>query len=121
LDAYGKFSVRDAKQNFCFTIAEASDNRHSVARLWSPFSSKWTVPKNNMKGVRMVGKEPVCFDPETISALKEILDEAWNRLPAERQATMLKTTLAERLLKTAAEGERNRDRLLDVVLRELAA
>jgi len=74
-----------------------------------------------MKGVRMVGKEPVCFDPETISALKEILDEAWNRLPAERQATMLKTTLAERLLKTAAEGERNRDRLLDVVLRELAA
>jgi hypothetical protein len=74
-----------------------------------------------MKGVRMVGKEPVRFDPETISALKEILDEAWNRPPAERQATMLKTTLAERLLKTAAEGERNRDRLLDVVLRELAA
>jgi hypothetical protein len=53
--------------------------------------------------------------------LREILDEAWNRLPRERQATMLKSTLAERLLKTAAEGERNRDRLLDVALRDLAA
>lgn len=69
----------------------------------------------------MVGRKPVYFDPETISTLREILDEAWNRLPPERQATMLKTTLAERPLKTAAEGERNRDRLLDVALRDLAA
>jgi hypothetical protein len=80
----------------------------------------WGVPKNRMSA-SMVGKKPVYFDPETISALREILDEAWNRLPPERQATMLKTTLAERLLKTAAEGERNRDRLLDVALRDLAA
>jgi len=69
----------------------------------------------------MVGKEPVYFDPETISALRDILDEAWNRLPPERQVTTLKSTLADRLLKTAAEGERNRDRLLDVALRNLAA
>jgi hypothetical protein len=34
---------------------------------------------------------------------------------------MLKSTLAERVLKTAAEGERNRDRLLNVALRDLAA
>ena len=70
---------------------------------------------------QLIGKEPGYFDPETVRALREILDEAWNRLPLERQATMLKTTLAERLLKTAAEGERNRDRLLDVALRDLAA
>jgi len=69
----------------------------------------------------MVGKEPVHFDPDPVSALREILDEAWNRLPPERQASMLKSTLAERLLKTAAEGERNRDRLLNVALRDLAA
>ena len=69
----------------------------------------------------MVLKEPVCFDPETVSALREILDEAWSRLPHERQTTMLKTTLAERILKTAAKGERNRERLLDVALRDLAA
>jgi len=84
------------------------------------FRRKWTVPKNPMSAP-MIGKEPVYFDSETINALREILDEAWNRLPAERQATTLKTTLAERLLKTAAEGERNRDRLLDVALRDLAA
>jgi hypothetical protein len=69
----------------------------------------------------MVPKEPVYFDPETVSALREILDEAWSRLPRERQATMLKTTLAERILKTAAKGERDRERLLDVALRGLAA
>jgi hypothetical protein len=34
---------------------------------------------------------------------------------------MLKTTLAARILKTAAKGERNRERLLDVALRDLAA
>ena len=69
----------------------------------------------------MVLEEPVCFDPETISALREILDEAWSRLPRERQTTMLKTTLAIRILKTAANGERNHERLLDVALRDLAA
>ena len=85
------------------------------------FRSKWAVPEKQLEGASMVGKEPGCFDPETISALREILDEAWNRLPPERQATTLKTTLAERLLRTAAEGERNRDRLLDVALRDRAA
>ena len=69
----------------------------------------------------MVLKEPVYFDAETVSTLREILDEAWNRLPRERQATMLKTTLAERILKTAAKGERNRERLLDAALRDLFA
>jgi hypothetical protein len=69
----------------------------------------------------MVGKEPVYFDPETVNALREILDEAWRCLPAEQQATMLKTTLAERILQTAAKGERNRERLLEVALRGLAA
>jgi hypothetical protein len=68
----------------------------------------------------MVGKEPVYFDLETVNALREILDEAWSCLPLERQATMPKSTLAERILKTAAKGERNRERLLDVALRDLA-
>jgi hypothetical protein len=34
---------------------------------------------------------------------------------------MLKATLAERILKTAAEGERNRERLREAALRGLAA
>ncbi len=63
----------------------------------------------------------VHFDPETIDFLKKTLDDAWNCLPPERQAATLKTTLAERILKSAAEGERDRGRLLDVALRDLAA
>jgi len=69
----------------------------------------------------MVGREAACFDLETVNALREILDEAWSYLPPEQQATMLKSTLAERILKTAAKGERNRERLLDVALRDLVA
>ncbi|MGA7310252.1 MAG: hypothetical protein WBX05_15005 [Pseudolabrys sp.] len=53
----------------------------------------------------MVGKTPVSFDPETIIALKEVLDEAWGRLRPAQQATTLKATLAERIFKSAAQGE----------------
>ncbi len=69
----------------------------------------------------MVGKEPVYFDRETVTVLREILDEAWSCIPPERQATMQKTALAERILKSAARGERNRDRLRAAALMDLAA
>ena len=69
----------------------------------------------------MVDKEPVYFDPETILTLREILDDAWACLPPEKQATVQKTALAERILKLAAEGERNRKRLLNAALTNLAA
>lgn len=38
----------------------------------------------------MVDKESVYFDPETILALREILDDAWACLPPEKQATLQK-------------------------------
>ena len=41
--------------------------------------------------------------------------------PLKLQATVLETTLAERILKSAAEGERNRERLREAALRDLAA
>ena len=69
----------------------------------------------------MVDRETVYFDPETVTALREILDDAWACLPPEKQATLQKTALAERILKLAAEGERNRRRLLDAALTDLAA
>ena len=69
----------------------------------------------------MVDREPVYFDPETVTALREILDDAWACLPPEKQATLQKTALAERILKLAADGERNRRRLLDAALTDLAA
>ena len=68
-----------------------------------------------------MAKAATHFDAQTIALLKVALDEAWDRLPAKLQATMLKTTLAERILKSAAEGERNRERLREAALRDLAA
>ena len=61
------------------------------------------------------------FDAETIALMKMVLDEAWNRLPPKRQATMLKTSLAERILKLAAPGERNGERFREAALRDVAA
>jgi hypothetical protein len=66
-------------------------------------------------------KAAVYFDAETIALMKVALDDAWNRLPPKLQATMLKTSLAERILKSASEGERNRERLREAALRDLAA
>ena len=59
------------------------------------------------------------FDAETIAVMKTALDEAWAGLPPKMQAKM--TTLAERILKFAADGESNRERLRDAVLSDLAA
>ena len=70
---------------------------------------------------KFVSKKPIHFDPETIAVLKETLDDAWARLLPHQQATMLKSALAERLLKSAAQGERDRKRLLDAALQDVAA
>lgn len=61
------------------------------------------------------------LDPETVALLRETLEDAWACLPPERQATMQKTTLAVRILKSAAEGERDRKHLRDAALRDFAA
>ncbi len=66
-----------------------------------------------------MAKAATHFDPETINFLKKVLDDAWDYLPPERQATTPKTTMAERILKSAAQGERDRERLLDVATRDL--
>ena len=63
---------------------------------------------------------PVYFDRETVAILRETLDDAWASLRPEQQAAMQKTALAERMLKSAAQGERDRERLRDAAL-DLAA
>ncbi|HKA77369.1 MAG TPA: hypothetical protein VKD19_09705 [Pseudolabrys sp.] len=68
----------------------------------------------------MDGK-PAYFDLETVALLREILDDAWASLRPEQQATMLKTTLAERILNLAARGERDREQLLDAALAQFTA
>jgi hypothetical protein len=69
----------------------------------------------------MVGKQRMSFDPETISLLRKTLDDAWERLGPEQRALTSRTLLAERILKSAAKGERNPERLRDAALTSLAA
>lgn len=83
------------------------------------FTSKRLVPETAHEMI-MVGKASVSFDPETVTLLRGALDDAWACLPAQLQATMQKTALAERILKSAAQGERDRKRLRDAAL-DLAA
>ena len=64
----------------------------------------------------MAGKEPVHFDRETVTTLREVLDDVWDSLSPELQAVTPKTILAERILKSAAKGERDRKRLRDAAL-----
>ena len=60
--------------------------------------------------------EPVPIDLKTVTILREVLEDAWYSLGAERQAMMSKTVLAERILRSAAKGERDRKRLLAAAL-----
>jgi hypothetical protein len=61
-------------------------------------------------------KEAIPLDLKTVRVVKEVLEDAWYSLSAEQQATMTKTVLAERVLASAAKGERDRKRLLAVAL-----
>jgi hypothetical protein len=56
------------------------------------------------------------FDPETIKLLRTVLDEAWDALSPSRKQTVLKTELAERILASAALGERDPRRLRAIAL-----
>jgi hypothetical protein len=59
----------------------------------------------------IMAKQPVSFDPETVSLLRETLDDAWGSLRPEQRAMTSRTLLAEGILKSAAKGERNPERL----------
>jgi len=61
------------------------------------------------------------YDPEAIALLLSALDEAWDALPPARQAMTSKATLAQRMLKLAANGERDPIRLRIAALIELVA
>jgi hypothetical protein len=51
------------------------------------------------------------FDPETVTLLRAALDRAWASLPVCQQAKTSQSELAERILKAAAKGERDPERL----------
>ena len=64
---------------------------------------------------------PVNFDLKTVALLREVLDHAWTCLPPKQQALMSRTLLAERILKFAAKGERDPERLRVAALLALEA
>jgi hypothetical protein len=64
---------------------------------------------------------PIYFDLETVALLREVLEDAWACLRPKQKAAMSRTILAERILKSAAAGERDRDRLLDAALMDFTA
>ena len=51
------------------------------------------------------------FDPETLNAMRDALDEAWALLSKERKAVTLKSDMAHRILRCASDGERDPARL----------
>jgi hypothetical protein len=47
------------------------------------------------------------FDPETLTLLRTALDDAWALLPDKGKSEILKSEMARRILKQAAEGVRD--------------
>jgi hypothetical protein len=50
------------------------------------------------------------FDPPTLAMLRNVLDDAWSRLPAG-QTEVTRSLLAQRILNAARAGERDPARL----------
>jgi hypothetical protein len=61
-------------------------------------------------------KQAAHFDSETIFLLRSVLTDAWSRLRMEEREAISQSIMAERILKLAAEGERNPERLRDEAL-----
>ncbi len=63
-------------------------------------------------------RTPACLNLNTVALLKDALDDAWASIGPEQKATMVRTLLAERILKSAAQGERDPVRLREAALAE---
>ena len=61
-------------------------------------------------------KEPMYFDLKTVGLMREVLDDAWASLRVDQKAATSRTILAEAIFKLAAQGQRDRERLLDGAL-----
>jgi hypothetical protein len=58
---------------------------------------------------------PACtsssFDPETVAILRAAVDRAWRNLPWDRRTAQIKTSVAEGIIRSAMQGERDPVRL----------
>jgi hypothetical protein len=58
------------------------------------------------------------FDLATVALLREALDNAWAYLTPNQRDQLTRSLLGARVLKAAAEGERDRKRLVEAALGE---
>ena len=63
--------------------------------------------------------EPTYFDLQTVSVLRKTLEDAWASLRPTQRTTMSRTMLAERIIKSAAQGERDPRRLFEAAIADL--
>jgi hypothetical protein len=64
----------------------------------------------------MDSQKPAYFDLKTVALLRETVEDAWISIRPEHRASMSRSLLAERVLKAAAQGERDPARLLTAAL-----
>lgn len=69
----------------------------------------------------MARQEPASFDLKTVALMRDALDDAWACLPLQQRVNTSRTLLAEPILKEAAKGVRDRQRLIQAALKALAA
>ena len=62
-------------------------------------------------------KQNTRFDPETVALLRQALEDAWASLRSDQRTRISRTLLAEAIVKSAAEGERDPERLRDAALK----
>lgn len=100
------------------SMTDARPRFDVTARLLSGFAATLLCgrPFGQTEVPVMDANEPTYFDIETVSVLREILEDAWACLRPDQQANIGRSLLAERILKAAATGERDRERLLDAAL-----
>ena len=68
----------------------------------------------------MSTREPNFYDAETISMLKLAFDETCAAVPAEHLTQAMRASIAERILRIAGTGERDRVRLRTRALMDVA-
>jgi hypothetical protein len=73
---------------------------------WPTIQGRRGWERHKEQGVRTGG-----FDPETITLLTAALEEAWSIVPERQRRALPQSMLAERILRTAARGERDPARL----------
>jgi hypothetical protein len=82
-----------------------------VSKLHARRSSACHEPgSRGAQGQRIMKNKNTFFDAATITFLREVLDDAWARLPPD-QTAVSQSLLAERILKAAKAGERDPTKL----------